>query len=137
MLTEAKSRLFFVKDRNSDKQFLVDTGAEVSVLPFNKQGPPLPPSSLTLEAANHSRIKTFGTRSVKLDFGLHRKFHWKFIVADVKFPILGTDFLRHYGLLVDVSKSRLLDATTYKRSRFNSSGTFNQPNNCGISIQVS
>lgn len=112
MLTETKSRLFFVTDSNSGKQFLVDTGAEVSVLPFNKQGPPLPPSSIYLEAANHSRVKTYGTRSVNLNLGLHRKFQWKFIVADVKFPILGTDFLRHYGLLVDVSKSRLLDATT-------------------------
>ncbi|KAK3752990.1 hypothetical protein QZH41_016304, partial [Actinostola sp. cb2023] len=38
---------------------------------------------------------------------------WTFVVADVKFPILGADFLHHYGLLVDVERSRLLDTTTY------------------------
>ena len=27
---------------------------------------------------------------------------WNFVVADVKFPIIGADFLRYYGLLVDV-----------------------------------
>lgn len=88
-------------------------GAEVSVLPINKQGPPLSPSSISLEAANHSKIKTFGTCSVSLNLGLCRTFQWKFTEVDVKFPILGTDFLHHYRLLVDVSKSRLLDATSY------------------------
>ena len=34
-------------------------------------------------------------------------------MVDVKFPILGAGILRHYGLLVDVGKSRLLDATSY------------------------
>ena len=27
---------------------------------------------------------------------------WDFVVADVKFPIIGADFLRYYGLLVDM-----------------------------------
>ena len=53
------------------------------------------------------------TCSVSLNLGLHRKFQWQFIGADVKFPILGTDFLRHYGLLVDVSNNKLLDAISF------------------------
>ena len=86
MLTATKSRLFFVKEINSGKQFLVYTKAEVSVLPFNKQGPPLSLSSVSLEAANYSKIKTYGTCAVSLNLGLRRKIQWKFIAADVKFP---------------------------------------------------
>ena len=61
MLTNVKSRLFFVTDKFTRKQFLVDTGAEVSVIPPDMTGPPLQPTSIALEAANHSKIKTYGT----------------------------------------------------------------------------
>ena len=113
MLTNVKSRLFFVRDRTSRKQFLVDTGAEVSVIPPSMTGPPLKPINIALEAANHSKIKTHGKRSLNLNLGLCRKLTWEFVVADVKFPILGADFLRYYGLLVDVRHNTLLDATTF------------------------
>ena len=114
MLTDAKSRLFFVTDSNSRKRFLVDTGAEVSVVPSSMSGRHLQPINIIiLEAANHSQIKTYGKRPMNLNFGLCRKLVWDFVVADVKFPILGADFLRHYGLLVDVRHNTLLDATTF------------------------
>ena len=35
-----------------------------------------------------------------------------FIIADVKNPILGADFLRHYSLLVDLKHNRLVDGIT-------------------------
>uniref|UniRef100_A0A5S6QLY5 RT_RNaseH_2 domain-containing protein n=1 Tax=Trichuris muris TaxID=70415 RepID=A0A5S6QLY5_TRIMR len=80
------------KHRVSKLHFLVDTGSE-------------------LTAANGSRIATFGTKSMSLDFGLHKPFQWTFIVADVRRPILGTDFLRHFHFLVDVNQKRLIDAS--------------------------
>ena len=81
---QSHSRLFFIKDRSSGLSFLVDTGAEVSVLP--PSGPPhsRQPTGYSLQAANHSTIATYGTRSLTLDLGLRRTFHWVFIVADVK-----------------------------------------------------
>ncbi|ROT64517.1 hypothetical protein C7M84_017545 [Penaeus vannamei] len=42
-----------------------------------------------------------------------RSFTWDFIIADVKTPLLGADFLGHHGLLVDVANRRLLDVTTF------------------------
>jgi hypothetical protein len=33
---------------------------------------------------------------------------WDFLLAGVSFPIIGIDFLRHHGLLVDVANLRLL-----------------------------
>uniref|UniRef100_A0A1X7VY68 Uncharacterized protein n=1 Tax=Amphimedon queenslandica TaxID=400682 RepID=A0A1X7VY68_AMPQE len=59
---------------------------------------------LTLQAANGTCITTYGKRSLTLDLGLRRSFQWVFIVADVAVPILGADFLRHFGLVVDMSQ---------------------------------
>ena len=92
--------------------FLVDTGAAVSVIP------PSPSErtrkySLTLEAANHTSISTYGSRSLTLNLGLRRTLHWVFIIADVRKPILGADFLHHFNLLVDVKNCKLLDNLTH------------------------
>ena len=109
----SRSRLFFIKDRTSGEKFLVDTGAEVSVLP--PSGPPSSrqPTGYSLQAANHSSIATYGTRSMTLDLGLRRTFQWIFIIADVRHAILGADFLHHFGLSVDVRQSRLTDTLTH------------------------
>ncbi|PNF34364.1 hypothetical protein B7P43_G15490 [Cryptotermes secundus] len=37
---------------------------------------------------------------------------WRFIVADVTHPIIGVDFLSHFGLLVDCRNERLMDRVT-------------------------
>ena len=108
------SRLFYLTDKSNALRFLVDTGAEVSIIPpnvkdFNH------PSTLTLQAVNNSAIPTFCTRSLTLNLGLHRPFHWVFVIAKVHTPILGADFLRHYGLLVDMRGHRLVDSLTNLR----------------------
>ena len=81
-----------VTDSKSGLHFLVDTGANVSVCPPNKKANMSECDDYKLYAANGSVIKTYGTMSYLLDFNLHRKFRWNFIVADVKQPILGADF---------------------------------------------
>ena len=40
-----------------------------------------------------------------------------FVLADVPTPILGADFLEHFGLLVDLKNRRLLDQVTNLKSR--------------------
>ena len=65
--------------------------------------------SLGLQAVNGTPIAIFGTRSLTLNLGLRRTFRWVFTVADVKIPILGADFLQHYGLLVNLRQYHLLD----------------------------
>ncbi|UYV66857.1 hypothetical protein LAZ67_4003114 [Cordylochernes scorpioides] len=101
------TRRLFITDRRSAYLFLVDTGAEVSVIP-----PPVKnarPSHRQLFAANGSIIHTYGERHLELDFGLGRLFRWPFIIADVGVSIIGADFLRHYGLTVDLRNHRLSD----------------------------
>lgn len=49
---------------------------------------------------------------MEIDLGLRRKFKWNFVVAALPQPILGADFLRHFGLLVDIKRNKLIDAQT-------------------------
>lgn len=65
-----------------------------------------------LFAANGSIISTFGCVYLLLNFGLGREFTWKFVIADVASPIIGADFLNHFGLLPDLKNKRLVDAVT-------------------------
>ena len=69
-------------------------------------------SSLVLQAANKTPIRTFGQRSLTLRLGLRRTFPWIFVLADVSQPIIGADFLRHFGLMVDLRAHQLRDSTT-------------------------
>lgn len=106
------SRLFRVTDKTTRVQYLVNTGAEVSVIPpshIRRRGKP---NHLTLQADNGTSIKTYGNQSLTLDLGLRRTFRWVFVTADIHRPILGTDFLRHFGLLVDMHHHCLLDGLT-------------------------
>ena len=89
----------------------MDTGAEISVIPPSTTDQSNP-QDMVLQAANNTSIPTFGRRSIILDFGLQRQFPWIFVIADVKLPILGIDFLRHYDLVVDVKLQRLLNSVT-------------------------
>ena len=95
-------------------RYLIDTDAEVSVLPPRSEDRDRSPvNNMQLQAANSTVIQTFGQRSVAAEFGLAKSFEWSFTIADVSKPILGADFLRHYRLLVDLKCKRLMDAETF------------------------
>ncbi len=64
-------------------------------------------------AVNDTPIRTYGKRSLTLNLGLRRSLPWIFIVADVQKPILGADFLKHFGLMVDMSHRKLVDTHTH------------------------
>ncbi|GBM64537.1 hypothetical protein AVEN_95069-1, partial [Araneus ventricosus] len=72
---------------------------------------------LQLFAANGTEIPTFGQLLLKLDLGLRRAFHWPFVIAKVSQPIIGADFLRHFGLLVGIRQGCLIDPLTKLQSR--------------------
>ena len=67
---------------------------------------------MTLKAANGSIINTYGRRSLTLNLSLRRKCQWIFVIADVSTPIIGADFLRHFRLLVDMHRYKLIDCVT-------------------------
>lgn len=107
----ATSRLF-ITDRKTKVQFLIDTGSDLCVLPRRFLRQSRQPAEYSLTAANGSIINTYGTMTLHLDLGLRRDFVWNFVVATVDKPIIGADFIAHYGLLVDCKHRRLIDSMT-------------------------
>ena len=102
------SPLLRLYDKNTKLNFLIDTGAALSVLPagrsdgFKKGG-------VTLQAANNSIINTYGSQQLILNFGLSCPLTWQFLVADMTQPIIGADFLVQHKLLEDLDRQRLID----------------------------
>lgn len=97
----------------SKKRFLIDTGAEVSILPATNSQRSLPPL-MNLHAANATQIAVFKRQTVKLSLGFQRTFDWTFYVAEISQPILGADFLTHFNLIVDVKNHKLYDSSKLK-----------------------
>ncbi|GFW70332.1 hypothetical protein TNCV_5131581 [Trichonephila clavipes] len=108
-----KFRLF-VKDRETGCQFLVDSGADVSILPWTwtKTKGECQASQYKLYAANGTEIPTYGLKILTLDLGLRRPFQWPFIIAKVKRGIIGADFLQKFQLLIDLHNRKLIDGVT-------------------------
>lgn len=104
-------RRLHVRDIITNVNFLIDTGSDLSLIPIGDKTNKTP-SGISLFAANESRIDTFGERYLTLNLGLRRSINWNFCVADVPCAIIGADLLRHYGLMVDLSRDRLIDSST-------------------------
>lgn len=100
-----------ITDRNSRERFLVDTGADLSVLAVKTKRTPIN-TQFKLFAANNTPINTYGVKTLQLNLGLRRNYKWTFIMADVKTSILGADFLKYHRLLVDLHRKKLVDSLT-------------------------
>jgi len=70
------------------------------------------PEPYELYAANGSRITTYGFITLQPDLGLRRAFLWRFVVANVSQPIIGSDFRAYYDLIPDMRRTRLKDVQT-------------------------
>ncbi|XP_076659997.1 uncharacterized protein LOC143363272 [Halictus rubicundus] len=105
------SRLF-VTDRTTKITFMVDTGSDLCVFPRSRVSGARERTAYELYAANGSTITTYGSVRFALNFGLRRDFSWRFVIADVTTPIIGADFLSHYGLLVDMRAKKLIGGVT-------------------------
>jgi hypothetical protein len=87
--------LLFITDQSSRRRFLIDTGSSFSIIPHHSSAPATGPA---LRSANNARIQC-------------QPLQYQFLLADIRFPILGIDFLRHYKLMVDVCAEQLLPRT--------------------------
>ena len=101
--------IFFKRKIN----FLVDSGAERSVVPRNVVPTSLLyPCDIKLTGVGGNLIDTFGKISSKIGVpGLRREFSVNFIASSVK-PILGADFLTEHGLQLDMKQRCLRDPVT-------------------------
>ena len=99
-----KGRLALLVDESSQQRFRVDTGSSYSILPHKSKQPTSGPRLCT---ADRSPIACWGDRRLHVAAG-GRRFTWTFLLADVAMTIIGADFLRHFGLLVDLGEMQLL-----------------------------
>jgi hypothetical protein len=106
--TVSPGQLVHIMDQFSRRHFIVNTWAAFSVFPFSSNSPPCGPA---LAGAAGGLIAGWGERQLWLSFN-GREFSWSFLLAAVRFPIIGVDFLRHYGLLVDPAGNQLVDRLT-------------------------
>ena len=100
----AGKETILIKDYNTGKFFLIDSGADVSVYPTCSFSSP---ATGALVAANGSKINTFGIRSINLRFNDMEVVH-PFFLADIPRPILGSDFFAKHGFLIDIKNKQLV-----------------------------
>lgn len=107
-----KLRRLHVTDKNSEIKFLIDTGADISLLPRKCVNKDIRQTPKQLFAANGTRIPTFGEKLLVLNLGIRRPIKWNFCVAEVTTPIIGADLLYHFNLSVNLRKRCLVDNIT-------------------------
>ena len=106
------STVMYVHDKLTNTRFLVDSGADVSLLPATAADRAHRGQALPLAAANGSPIQSYGKKTVQLQL-CDKQFAADFIIADVPAAILGADFLRSHKLLVDLGNRCLIDTRDY------------------------
>jgi hypothetical protein len=100
--------LIYLFDAFSNRNFLVDTGASCSMVPFHSSSLPSGPR---LYSADGSPVDTWGSKELQLFFSGHQ-FRYSFLLAAVDKPILGADFLAQFRLLVDPYNKAVLFVST-------------------------
>ena len=100
------SHLLHVKDLILNDFFLIDSGAEISIVkptPSEKRSK----ARTQLISVDGFPMSPYGNRTLDLCFGGVSKFRWILVIADVKHNILGIDFLRYFSLTIDFTNSKL------------------------------
>ena len=88
----------------------MDTGCLHSLLPTTQSGHCNATEELT--ALNGSKVNVYGHEHLTVTLNLGREFTWEFKIADTIIPIIGIDFLQHFGLLVDTVLGELVFQST-------------------------
>ena len=102
--------LLFIQDILSGREFLVDSGASVSVFPGPKSSSA---NGIRLLTADGSSMFCSGSRLIPLRFSCgsgSKVYTWNFQLAPVPIPLLRADFLKHFNLLVDIKGRKLVHA---------------------------
>ena len=106
------SKRLFIKDPATGIVFLIDSGADVSCLPRKFLRSVLRNPVSMLGAANGSVIHTYGEKLIEVSLGLRRSFRHAFVIASVRRPILGADFIEKFGIIIDLKGRRIIDSET-------------------------
>jgi hypothetical protein len=103
--------LLHLTDDISHQRCLGDTGAAYSVFPHSSTGAAAGPSLCGLSGRP---IHCWGKKRIQLSYSGQR-FSWDFLLAEVNFPILGVNFLRHHRPAVDAAAGQLVNTDIMAR----------------------
>ena len=97
----------------------MDTGAQISIIPKSfLSGIVIYPTNISVISANAQNIECSGQAQLTININnLRRDFTWTFIIAETVKPLLGYDFLNHFGILVDCKNNRLIDTLTCQTAK--------------------
>lgn len=102
-VSPGNGRRLFVTDKEMKRDFLIDTGADISVIQCTNIRQGYKRSTYELEAATDSVIDTYGIADLCPDLRLPPYFLCHLVVSG---------FPTHYGLLVDLRNNQLIDGKT-------------------------
>lgn len=106
-------------------RYLVDTGAEISVLPEISKGR-LYKSVFNLQAENGKPVAIYGKNYVYFNVGLRKSIHCILVAADVSMSAMGMELLQHHMLLIDTRKWSLVNGNTYSSVCVSSSSGYSR-----------
>ena len=112
MYQQDEKKCDYVQDRRNGRQYLVDTGAEFSILPASLEDKRRHDPTEVLEAANGSSVPVYGRRTVTMNFGSGRSFSHEFLLAGVTKPLLGVDFFNSNNIGIDTKGRRMFDLSS-------------------------
>ena len=123
----------YARDSLNKRNWLIDGGAFISLVPPSFAQRAKGPNGRKLTAANGTAIDCFGEINLKIQLG-SRAFTHTVLVADVKTSLLGADFLANHALapnhrdktLIDLSSAPLI---TTLDAQIGSSPHYNVVNN--------
>ena len=111
------SDLMYARDNKNKRDWLIDGGAFISLVPPSHAQRAKGPNGQQLHAANGTSINCYGEVNIDVHLG-SRKFNHTLLVADVKVSLLGADFLAYHYLapnhrdrtIIDLNDLSVLDA---------------------------
>nr|CDS31661.1 gag pol polyprotein [Hymenolepis microstoma] len=103
----------FIVDRLSGTAFLVDTGSAHSIIPATDRDRAYHTAFGNMIAPVGSDVKVYSRKYLTLNLGDGQLRTWPFLIADIRTPVIGSDFLSNFNLLISIKMKEL---TKYQSS---------------------
>lgn len=122
-LKSTNKGLMHVQDTETKTIYLIDNGAEKSIVPRTYEEE-IEPCNIKLFSPINSQFKVYGTKDIIVTLS-NRPYQAKVIVADINYPILGIDFLKENKMIIDLDQYTIMSKNdniihrAYKRKQVN------------------
>ncbi|VDO04533.1 unnamed protein product [Rodentolepis nana] len=97
----------FTVDSISGIRFCVDTGSAISTFPASLVGRRFHSAIACIEPPTGANIMAYGLKHLTLNLGDGELRTFPFFIADIEMPLIGSDFLSYFDLVVDFKKKEI------------------------------